>query len=152
MEKITTTTLSPHPVTGQDIKNILKRQEGRYDIDKLMAEYNSVARAGMDASPANLFFNHVVRSTTPGSGRRNLDLERAQQKRVEEQHGIRKNLGRGWLSQKGNRMRVQDVKSKKWTIKGTVVSEVYHEGAQAPSSYHIQADTGGQLLRIGKFM
>ena len=64
----------------KDVKNVLKRQEGRYDIDRLMAEYNSMARMHMDASPADLFFNRVVRSTTPGSGRRNLDLESAQQK------------------------------------------------------------------------
>ena len=97
----------------KDIKNILKRQDMRYDLDKLLAEYNSVARAGRDASPAYLFFNRVVRSTTPGSGRRNLDLERAQQKRIEEQHSIRKKVGRGRLSlevfQRGDRIRVQDV-------------------------------------------
>ena len=64
----------------QDIKNVLKRQMGKYNIDKLMAEYNSVARTGMDESPADLFFNRVVRSTMLGSGRRNLEFERAQQK------------------------------------------------------------------------
>ena len=116
----------------KDIKSILKRQEGRYDISKLPAEYNSVARAGMDASPADLFFNRAVRSTTPGSGRRNLDLERAQQKQIEEQHTIRRKLGRGRLSlevfKKGNRVRVQDIRNKTWTKKGTVTSEVFHKG------------------------
>ena len=65
----------------QDMKNILKRQTGRYNLDKLIAEYNSVAKTGMDKSPADLFFNRVVRATVPGSGRHNLDFERAQQKR-----------------------------------------------------------------------
>ena len=60
----------------KDVKNVLKRQEGRYDINKLVAEYNSMARTHMDASPANLFFNGVARSFNPGSGRRSLDLER----------------------------------------------------------------------------
>ena len=110
----------------------------------------------MDASPADLFFNRMVRSTTPGSGRRNLDLERAQQKWIEEQHTIRKKLGRGRLSlevfKKGDRVRVQDVRNKTGSIKGTVTSEVFHEGAQTPSSYYILSDAGGQFLRNGKFI
>ena len=135
----------------QDVKNVLKRQTGRYNLDKLMAEYKSVARTGMDESPADLFFNRVVRSTVPGSGRRNLDFERAQQKCVEEQRDIRKKLGRGRLSlelfKEGDSVRVKDIKSKKWTTKGTVILEFYHEGAQAPSSYFIEVDEGGQFLR-----
>ena len=94
----------------KDVKNVLKRQEGRYDINKLVAKYNSMARTHMDASPADLFFNLMVRSLTPGSGRRSLDLEREQQKRTEEQQTIRKKLGRGRLSlevfKKGDRVRV----------------------------------------------
>ena len=82
----------------KDVKNVLKRQMGRYNLDKLMAKYNSVARTGMDKSPADLFFNRVVRSTALRSGRRKLDLEMAQQKRLEEQWDIRKKLGRGRLS------------------------------------------------------
>ena len=68
----------------------------------------------MDASPADLFFNRVVRPLAPGSGRRNLDLEKEQQKRIEEQQTIRKKLGRGRLSlevfKTGDRVRVQDIK------------------------------------------
>ena len=98
-----------------------------------MAEYNSMARAHMDASPTDLFFNRVVRSSTPGSGRQNLDLEREQQKRTEEQQTIRKKLGRGRLSlqvfEEGDRVRVQDVKRKTWNMKGTITSVVFHKGA-----------------------
>ena len=104
-----------------------------------MAEYNSMARTHMDASPADLFFNRVVRSSTPGSGRRRLDLERDQQKRKEEQQTIRRKMGRGRLSlevfRKGDRVRVQDVKRKTWNMKGMITSEVSHEGAHYPLSY-----------------
>ena len=110
----------------------------------------------MDASPANLFFNRVVRSSTPGSGRRNLDLEREQQKRIEEQQNIRKKLGRGRLCldvfKKGDRVRVQDVKQKTWNMKGTSTSEIFHEGAQTPSLYCILADKGGEFLRNGRYI
>ena len=101
-----------------------------------MAKFNNMAMAHMDAPPADLFFNRVVRSLTPGSGRRNLDLEREQQKRTEEQQTIRKKLGRGRLSlevfEKGDRVRVQDVKRKTWNMKGTITSVVFHEGATLP--------------------
>ena len=33
-----------------------------------------------------------------------------------------------------------------------MVSEVFHEGAQTPSSYHIQSDAGSQFLRNSKCM
>ena len=50
----------------QDVKNVIKRQTGRYNLDKLVAEHNSIARTGMVKSPAELFFNQVVRLTVPG--------------------------------------------------------------------------------------
>ena len=110
----------------------------------------------MDASPADLFFNRVVRSSTPGSGRRNLDLEKELQKRKEEQQSIRRKLGGGRLSveifREGDRVRVQDVKKKTWSMKGTISSAVYHEGAHYPSSYYVAADDGGEFLRNGKYI
>ena len=30
----------------QDIKNIMRRQVGRYNLNKLIAEFNSIARSG----------------------------------------------------------------------------------------------------------
>ena len=96
-----------------------------------------MARAHMDASPADLFFNRVVRSPTPWSGRRNLDLEREQQRRTEEQQNIRKKLGHGRLSlevfEEGDRVRVQDVKRKTWNMKGTIMSVVFRKG---PRPHH----------------
>ena len=137
----------------KDIKNVLKRQEGRYYTSRLVAEYNSMAKTHMDASPADLFFNHVVRSSRPGSSRRNLDLEGEQQKRTKEQQTIRKKLGRGILSLEvfwtGNIVRVQDVKRKTWNIKGTITSVVFHEGAQIPSSYYISAARAEGLFAEG---
>ena len=53
---------------------MMKRQGTRYDLGKLMADTNGMARSGMDKSPADLFFNRMVRSAIPGSGRRMLDL------------------------------------------------------------------------------
>ena len=44
----------------QDVKNMLKRQEGKHSPDRLVAEFNNVARAGMNESHADVFFNRVV--------------------------------------------------------------------------------------------
>ena len=56
------------------------------------------------------------------------------------------------LFKEGDCVRVKDIKTRKWTTKGTVVSEVYHEGTQAPLLYFIEADEGGQFLRNRKFI
>ena len=140
----------------KDVKNMLKRQTGRSSISKLVAEHNGIARTHMDASPADLFFNRVVRTSTPASGRRKIDMEKELQRRAEEQKNIRKKLGRGRLNldtfEKGDRVRLQDIKKKTWDTKGTIVSVEFHEGAQTPSSYHIAADEGGVFLRNGKFI
>ena len=123
----------------QDIKNVLKRQVGRYDLSKLVAEANSMARSGMNESPSDLFFNRIVRSAIPGSGRRMLDLARVKEKRKEEQKSIRRELGRGRLSldtfPEGDRVRIQDPRTKTWHTKGTVTSAISHEGSQSPSTY-----------------
>ena len=56
------------------------------------------------------------------------------------------------LFKKGDRVRVQDIKTRNWTTKGAVVLEVYHEGAQAPLSYFVDSDEGGRFLRNGKYI
>ena len=92
----------------------------------------------------------------PGSDRQILDFARAQEKQLDEQRKIQKELGRGRLSldlfKDGDRVQVQDIKTRKWTTKGTVVSEVYHKGAQAPSLHFVDSDEGGRFLRNGKYI
>ena len=116
----------------QDVKNMMKRQRTRYDLSKLVAEANGMAKSGMDESPSNLFFNRTGRSAIPGSGRRMLDPAKAKEKRKEEQKSMRRQLGRGQLSldtfQKGDRVRVQDPRKKTWRTTGTVMSTIHHEG------------------------
>ena len=85
-----------------------------------------------------------------------MDLEKDLQKRKEEQQSIRRKMERGRLSleifREGDRVRVQDVKKKTWTMKGTISSAVYHERAHYPSSYYVAADDGGEFLRNGKYI
>merc|ERR1711888_374310 len=106
----------------QDVKNMMKRQGTRYDLSKLTADTNGMARSGMDESPADLFFNRTVRSAIPGSGRRMLDLAKVKEKRKEEQKSIRRPLGRGRLSldtfQEGDRIRIQDPRTNIWRTTG----------------------------------
>ena len=56
------------------------------------------------------------------------------------------------MFRKGDRVRVRDVRKKTWTMKGTITSEVFHKGAQTPSSYYILSDEGGEFLRNGKYI
>ena len=73
----------------QDIKNCIKRQTDKYDLEKLVSETNHTARSGMECTPAELFSGRVVKSNTPASSRRTIDLARARTKRVEDQLRIR---------------------------------------------------------------
>ena len=85
-----------------------------------------------------------------------LDLAKAKEKRKEEQKSIRRQLGRGRLSldtfQKGDRVRIQDPRTKTWRRTGTVTSTIHHEGSESPSTYMVEADSGGNFLRNGKFL
>ena len=56
------------------------------------------------------------------------------------------------IFRKGDRVRVQHTKYGRWSTKGTIVSQICHEGAQNPSSYLIKVDFGGTLLQNGKFV
>ena len=85
-----------------------------------------------------------------------LDLAKAKEKRKEEQKIIRRQLGRGRLSlntfQKGDRVCIQDPRTKTWRTTGTVASTIHHEGSESPSTYTVEADSGGNFLRNGKFL
>ena len=83
----------------QDIKKILKKQTGVFNLEKLVAESNNTVRANMSATPAEMFMGRVVRSSTLGSARRVLDMARAKQQRVEDQLRIKRRLGRGRAEQ-----------------------------------------------------
>ena len=65
-------------------------------------------------------------------------------------------MGRGRLSldlfREGDCMRLKDVETKRWDTKGTVVLNVYHDGAQTLLLYFVDADTGGTFLRNRKFI
>ena len=85
-----------------------------------------------------------------------LDLAKAKEKRKEEQQSIRRQLGRGRLSldtfQKGDRDRIQDPRTKTWRMTGTVTSTIHHEGSESPSTYTVEADSGRNFLRNGRFL
>ena len=51
----------------QDIKRILKKQTGKFDLEKLVSESNHTVRSNMAATPSELFMGRVVRSPTIGS-------------------------------------------------------------------------------------
>ena len=111
----------------------------------------------MAATTAELFMGRVVRSTTIGSARRTFDLAKARQQRVEDQLRIQKRLGRGKMSSKtflpGERVRIQDPKTLKWSVTGVVTKAIYHQGGSQPSSYEVTTDnSSSSFLRNGKFL
>merc|ERR1711888_247865 len=140
----------------QDIKACMKKQTGKWDLEQVVRETNNTARAGMDCTPADLFSGRVVRSNTPASARRTIDLAKARKKRVDDQLRIRKRLGRGRLSSEifavGDRVRLQDPKSLRWSVTGVVTKAISHQGADRPSSYEVTADEGGIFLRNGRYL
>ena len=110
----------------------------------------------MDCTPADLFSGRVVRSNTPASARRTIDLAKARKQRLDDQLRIRKKLGRGRHSLEtfvvGDRVRLQNPKSLRWSVTGTVTRTISHQGADRPSSYEVSGDEGGSFLRNGRYM
>ena len=104
----------------------------------MVNEINHTVRSGMACTPAELFMRRVVCSSTPASARRTIDLAKARTKRVEDQLRIRRRLGRGRLStetfMKGDRVRLQNPKTLRWSITGVVTDDISHQGATRPSS------------------
>merc|ERR1711888_468862 len=96
-------------------KQTKKKQSGRWELQQVVRETNNTARSGMDCTPADLFSGRVVRSNTPASARRTIDLAKAKKKRMDDQLRIRRRLGRGRLSLEifvvGDHVRLQDPKS-----------------------------------------
>ena len=141
----------------QDIKACMKKQTGKWELEQVVRETNNTARAGMDCTPADLFSGRVVRSNTPASARRTIDFAKARKKRMDDQLRIRRKLGRGKLSSEtfmiGDRVRLQDPKSLRWSVTGIVTKTISHQGSDRPSSYEVIADNdGGTFLRNGRFL
>ena len=134
----------------------MKKQTGKWDLEQIVRETNNTARAGMDCTPADLFSGRVVRSNTPASARRTIDLAKARKKRMDDQLRIRRRLGRGKLSSEifviGDRVRLQNPKSLRWSVTGIVTKTISHQGSDRPSSYEVSADDGGTFLRNGRFL
>ena len=125
-------------------------------MQHVVTETNNTARTGMDCTPADLFSGRVVRSNTPASARRTIDLAKARKKRTDDQLRIRKRLGRGKLSMEtfvvGDHVRLQDPKTLRWSVIGVVTKAISHQGATQPSSYEVTADQGGVFLRNGRYL
>ena len=143
----------------EDIKYCIKKQTGKLDLEKVVSETNHRVRSGMECTPAELFSGRVVRSNTPASSRRTIDLAKARKKRMEDQLRIRRKLGRGKLSSeifmKGDKVRLQNPKTLRWSVTGIVTDTISHQGATRPSSYEVEADAdcgGGTFLRNGRFL
>ena len=52
----------------------------------------------------------------------------------------------------GDRVRIQDPKTLRWSVTGIVSKAICHQGATQPSSYEVTADSGGCFLRKGRFL
>ena len=64
-----------------------------------------------------------------------------------------KRLGRG-SSEKfvvGHAVRLQDVRSGQWSLKGTLAEVVEHDGSPS-KTYEIDGEDGGRYLRNGQFV
>ena len=56
---------------------------------------------------------------------------------------------------KGDKVRLQNPKTLRWSVTGIVTDVISHQGATRPSSYEIEADAGcgvGTFLRNGRFL
>ena len=77
----------------QDVKKVLKKQDGKADIGEIIAGLNNTVRTTLGITPAELFIGRKIRTKTRGSMRREVDLARAKRKRIQEQERMRERMG-----------------------------------------------------------
>ena len=52
----------------------------------------------------------------------------------------------------GDQVYIQDIKTKKWNIKGTVIDKRPASDGSSPRSFLVEGDLGGTYLRNAKFL
>ena len=123
-----------------------------HKLEKVMFDLNSMSRSDKSGSPLDLFLGRSVNTMLPNAGNKVVNMRREVEKRKEQQGRWMRRLGRVSRTdfKVGDKVRVQDVRSGEWGLKGEVAEVISHDGGSL--TYRIEGEEGGSYLRNGRFV
>ena len=121
-------------------------------IDELVFAINSREQPDGVGSPHSRFFRRPVRSCLPNSVDRSVDPDALSLKRWELKDAKTKSKGLNQAAafSVGQKVRIQDARTKTWLQTGTIIEERFNP--QKTVSYEIDLDGGGRTSRHKSFI
>ena len=136
-----------------EVKQLMKKG-GHRDLDLLMRILNSTARPRNRGTPLNMMLGRACNGYLPNQI--NEDLKLLQNYRVCMKEADMYTKARGRTSRYnykvGNRVLVQNIRSKLWDIRGKIVEPRPASDGSSPRSFLVEGDLGGTYLRNARYL
>ena len=132
----------------------LMRKGGHCDPDLLMRILNSTARPRDCGTPLNMMLGRACNGYLPNQINKDLNLLKNYRVRQQEADLYAKSRGRTsrYDYHVGDRVWIQDIKSKLWDTRGTITELRPASDGSSPRSFMVEGDLGGTYLRNAKFL
>merc|ERR1712208_196139 len=140
----------------QSIKSGLKKSSSKLTtmhLNELVFAINTTASAEGTGSPADRFFGRSIRGRLPNSLEPNIKSDELIRKRILNHDGRIKNKNKKnkIFYTVGQRVRLQNVGTKDWNLKGTVERLRYTDDGRVVS-YYIMTDTNNMTTRHRRYL
>ena len=139
----------------RSLKHVLKRNKKLSDlqIKELVFAINSHKQREGTGSPAQRFFKRTPRDHLPNSRQKETDSEEMMKNRTNKQEKLTNKPSRQSKDEfkEGDNVRIFNIKTKLWDIKGSIVS-IRHNDVNKSVSFNIETDKGKMLNRHKKFL
>merc|ERR1712208_86001 len=140
----------------QSIKSGLKKSSSKLTtmhLNELVFAINTTASAEGTGSPADRFFGRSIRGRLPNSLEPNIKSDELIRKRILNHDGRIKNKNKKnkIFYTVGQRVRLQNIGTKDWDLKGTVERMRYTDDGRVVS-YYIMTDTNNLTTRHRRYL
>merc|ERR1712215_201306 len=125
----------------------------RLHLNELLFAINTTISKEGTGSPADRFFGRSIRSKLPNSVDPGIKSDKLIEKRIEkhDERITKKNKTNKILYEVGQRVRLQNVATKDWDLKGTVERLRYADDRRVVS-YYIMTDTNNMTTRHRRYL
>ena len=136
-----------------EVKNLMKKG-GHLDPDLLMRLINATALPRDHGTPLNMMLGRACNGYLPNQINEDLNLLKKYQVRQQEADLYAKSRGRTscYDYRVGDRVWIQDIKSKLWDTRGTITELRPASDWSFPMSFMVEGDLGGAYLRNTRYL
>ena len=137
----------------REVKKLLARNVGKEKLEELLLYLNTTDRRNGTGSAMQLLFNRECRGPLPNSYQTRVDLEEKLEKRraLLEKLAVKRGRQNRDQFEKGDKVRVQNMVTKKWTTIGKVTQcRIAPDGTV--TTYNVLTDDGTNILWNGRFL